>query len=79
MLIKVKAYPDWGEEKVVKRASDSYEVYVKEKPVAGLANKRITAVLAAFFGIAANKVRLIKGFKERSKVFEIYAKENSKT
>lgn len=71
MLIRVKAFPDAEEEGFVKKAENNYEITVKEKPVHGLANKAIIRVLADIFGVPAEKIRLIKGFKERSKIFEI--------
>lgn len=71
MLIKVKAFPGSKRQEVVKKAEDSFEVRVKQKPVMGLANKEARAMLASYFGIPELKVRLITGFKKRNKVFEV--------
>lgn len=72
MFIKVKVFAGWnGREEVVKRAQDSYEIKVKEKPVAGLANRRVVKIISSIFGVSEGKIRLIKGAREPSKIFEI--------
>ncbi|MBI2449968.1 MAG: DUF167 domain-containing protein [Candidatus Nealsonbacteria bacterium] len=71
MLIKVKVFPDAGQALVTKKSEDSFEVWVKEKPVRGLANRAVIDALARYFKISPEKIRLIKGFRESSKIFEI--------
>ncbi|MFA4999095.1 MAG: DUF167 domain-containing protein [Candidatus Paceibacterota bacterium] len=71
MLIKVKVFPCSKENEIVKKSEDSFEVYVKAKPVMGSANRAVVNLLSGFFKIPGEKVRLIKGFKERNKIFEI--------
>ena len=71
MLIKIKAFPGSNEEKIIKKSEDSFDVKVKEKPIMGQANRAIISVLADYFKISENKVRLIKGFRERNKIFDI--------
>jgi len=71
MLIKVKVFPDAGEEEIIKKSEDSFEVKVKAKPIMGMANRAVIAVLADYFKISPDKVRLIKGFRERNKIFSI--------
>jgi len=71
MLIKVKAHPCSKEEKLIKKSDDSFEIFVKEKPVMGLANKAIIKALSTFFNVPEGKARLIKGFRESNKIFEI--------
>ncbi|PIS39083.1 MAG: hypothetical protein COT34_00210 [Candidatus Nealsonbacteria bacterium CG08_land_8_20_14_0_20_43_11] len=56
---------------------DRFEIYTKEKPQKGEANKRAKAVLAAFFNVKEERIRLIKGFQERNKIFEIYGPKQS--
>lgn len=70
-MIKVKAFPGSKIEEIIKKSENSFDVKVKEKPVQGQANRAIIAVLADYFKISKNKVRLIKGFRERNKIFEI--------
>ena len=71
MLIKVKVFPKSKEEKVIKKSNDSFEVWVREEPKRGLANKAVIRVLASYFGVSESKIKLIKGFKKRNKIFEI--------
>jgi uncharacterized protein YggU (UPF0235/DUF167 family) len=71
MLIKVRAFPGEDEEEIIKKSEDSFDIKVKEKPVMGQANKGIIRVLAGYFNISESKIRLIKGFRERNKVFNI--------
>jgi len=44
---------------------------LKKKPENGLVNKRIIEILSSYFNLPKNKIRLIKGAKERKKIFEI--------
>jgi len=71
MLIKVKVFPNSKREEVIKKSEDSFEVKVKEKPEKGRANRGVVRVLGSYFKIPESKIRLIKGFKQRNKIFEI--------
>ncbi|MFH1451039.1 MAG: DUF167 domain-containing protein [bacterium] len=72
MLIRVKAFPEAKKEQLVEKTKNSFEIKVKEKAERGEANKRIIAVLAAYLNVSASKIRLIKGAKQSSKIFEIH-------
>ena len=71
MLIKVKAFANSKQEKIVKKKEDSFDVFVKEKAEDGKANKRIIEVLATYFNVKSWKIRMVKGAKERSKIFSV--------
>ena len=71
MLIKVKVFSHSKKQGIIKKSEDSFEIKVKEKPVKGLANKAVINVLSSYFKIPESKVRLIKGFKQRNKIFKI--------
>ncbi len=71
MLIKVKVFPCSKENEIFKKSEDSFEIYVKEKPVMGMANRAVVRSLSSFLKIPEERVRLIKGFRERNKIFEI--------
>ena len=71
MLIKVKVSPDSNREEVIKESEDSFQVAVRAKPIKGLANKAVIRVLSFYFKVPVSQIRLIKGFRERNKVFEI--------
>ena len=71
MIIKVKVFPNSKEEEIVQKAEDSFEVKVREKPVQGRANREVARVLSSYFNVSPANVRLIKGFRERNKMFEV--------
>ncbi|MDD2274523.1 MAG: DUF167 family protein [Candidatus Pacebacteria bacterium] len=71
MLIKVKASTLSKEDKVVKKNEDSFEVFVKAEAQRNMANKRIIELLAEYFDLPQHKVKIIKGFKESNKIFDI--------
>lgn len=71
MLIKVRVYPNSKTEKVLKKEEDSFEVRVKEKAEGGLANKAVFKILCSYFKISPSKIRLVKGARQRNKIFEI--------
>ena len=71
MLVKVKIFPNSKKEEIIKKSEDSFEVKVREKPEKGRANREAVRVLASYFKIPESKIRLIKGFKKRNKIFEI--------
>ena len=71
MKITVKAKPLAYEEKVKKVGQNSFEVWVKEPPVKGLANMEIANALDKYFDVSHNEVRLVSGFSSKNKIFEI--------
>jgi len=71
MLIKVKAYPSAGKKEIIKKEEDSFEIWIKEKPIQGQANRAVISVLVKYLNIDRTKIRLIKGGKTRNKIFEI--------
>ncbi len=71
MLIRVKVFPGSKKEEVIEKSENSFEVKIREKPERGEANKRLILVLASHFKVPKSKIRLIKGFKQRTKIFEI--------
>jgi uncharacterized protein YggU (UPF0235/DUF167 family) len=76
MLIKVKAFPNSKKTEIIQKSLDSFDVKVKEKPKNNEANLAIFQILAEYFHIKQSQLRLIKGGKERNKIFEII--ENGK-
>jgi len=71
MFIKVKSIPASKKEEVIKKTEDSFEIKVKEKPERGEANKRIKQILSEYFNVSLGRVILIKGAKQKSKIFNI--------
>ena len=71
MLIKVKVFPNSKKEEVIQKSKDSFEVKVRAKPIEGQANRAVTRALASFLKLPENKIRLMRGFKTRNKLFAI--------
>ncbi len=71
MLIKVKVFPNSKEEIIIKKSEDSFDVKIKEKSERGLANKAVIKILSSYFKIPISQIKLIKGAKQRNKIFEI--------
>ncbi len=71
MLIKIKVFPGSKQEKIVKKTEDSFEVRIKQKPIQGQANQSVINVLSLYFNIPNKRIKLVKGFRQRNKVFKI--------
>ncbi|MEA3295589.1 MAG: DUF167 domain-containing protein [Patescibacteria group bacterium] len=71
MLIRVKVFPNSNKREIIEKAENSFEIKVQEKPQNNLANEQVMEILASYFKITENSVKLIKGRKQRSKIFEI--------
>jgi len=71
MLIKVKAFPNSKISEIIKKSSDSFDIKIKEKPKNNEANLAIFKLLAEYFNIKQSQLRLIKGGKEKNKIFEV--------
>lgn len=71
MLIKVKTYPSAGKKEVIKKDKNSFEIWIKEKPIQGQANQSLATILSECLNIPRKNIRLIKGFKQRNKTFKI--------
>ncbi|MEO0102788.1 MAG: DUF167 domain-containing protein [candidate division WOR-3 bacterium] len=69
MFIKVKVFPSAQREEIIKKSEDTFEVKVKAKPERGEANKEVRRLLSFYFKIPEVKIRLVKGFQERNKIF----------
>jgi len=71
MFIKVKVFPNSKKKEIVKKSEDSFEIKVKEKPIKGEANRAVVELLADYLSLPAGRIRLIKGAKQRNKIFKI--------
>jgi len=71
MLIKVKAFPLSRNDKIIKKNEDSYDIFVEAKAERNMANKRIIEILSEYFKLPQHKIKMIKGFKESNKIFDI--------
>lgn len=68
MKISVKVHTNSSQEKIEKLDDKNYEVWIKEKPIAGKANDELMRFLKKYF---KKNVKIKSGFNSRKKVFEI--------
>jgi uncharacterized protein len=67
--VKIKLHPSSSQEKIAEVEKDKeYEVWIKEKPIDGKANKELVKILKKYF---KKDVSIIHGLKSRDKVVEI--------
>ncbi len=71
MKIFVKAKPNSNCESVEKIDDSHFVVAVEEPPVQGRANQAVIRALAGYFKIPAYQISLIRGFKEKNKIFTL--------
>ena len=71
MFLKVKVFPNSKKEEIIKKSEDEFEIKVKEKAEKGKANKRVKEVLAKYLNISEEKLVLVRGAKQRNKIFKI--------
>jgi uncharacterized protein (TIGR00251 family) len=71
MFLKVKVFTSAKKDEIVKLKDDEFEVRVREKAEKGKANRAVIKVIANYFKVDESRIKLVKGFKERNKIFEI--------
>lgn len=71
MLIRVKVFPGSKKKEIIKKSDGRFEVKVKAKPERGMANEAVIDALSSYFGVSASKIKLIKGSREKNKMFKI--------
>lgn len=67
--IKVKVHADEKKNRLLQKAPDSFEVWVKAPAQEGRANDAVRAVLAQQLDVPENKLSLIKGATSPAKIF----------
>ena len=70
MKIQVKVKPNSRTEELG-REGDSFVVKVKEPPKEGKANRAVIKLLEEHFSVPQSQVRILSGFRSRSKVIEV--------
>lgn len=68
-LVKVK--PNASVNKVIKTSDNQFEVFTTAPAKEGRANKAVIDLLAEYLKIAPSRIELIKGQKNKEKIFEI--------
>jgi len=71
MFIKLKVHPGSKTEKIIRKAGDAYEIWVKAPPERGLANASALRALAPALGVDVKKIFLVKGARSPAKIVKI--------
>ena len=66
---KVKVHAGEKKNRLVQKAPDGFEIWVKAPAEQGRANEAVRAILAQHLGVAENKLSLIKGATSPAKMF----------
>ncbi len=68
MKIKIKLHSGSSQEKIIKISGNSYEVWLKEKPIDNKANKSLEKLMKKYLN---RIVYVISGFTSRNKIIEV--------
>lgn len=71
MYIHVKVTAGAGKESWKKKSEDHFEISVKEKAERNMANTRVLELVAEYFKVSKNKVRIVNGHRHPSKLLII--------
>ncbi len=67
--LKVKVHAGEKKNRLLQKASDTFEIWVKAPAEQGRANEAVRTMLAQHLGAAENKLSLIKGATSPAKIF----------
>ncbi|PIR68213.1 hypothetical protein COU49_02625 [Candidatus Nomurabacteria bacterium CG10_big_fil_rev_8_21_14_0_10_35_16] len=68
MYLKVNVLAGAKKESFIKKSKDHFSISVKEKAERNMANVRVLELVAGYFGVTKNKVRIVNGHKHPSKL-----------
>jgi len=69
--IHVKVTAGAGKESFKKKSEDHFEISVREKAERNMANTRVLELVAEYFKLSKNKVRIVNGHKHPSKLLVV--------
>ncbi len=75
MYIHVKAHPNAKKQKIEQRKKYYFDIFCKEKAERNKVNNCIIRILASFFSVQENSIKIISGHKERKKLLFIKEKQ----
>ena len=70
-LVRVKVWPDAGEELLKEGKKGGLEVFVREPPLDNRANKRVCMLVARHFKVPVTFVRIVSGHHARGKILSV--------
>ena len=72
MLIKLKVRAGSKETRVLRKAEDSYEIWVRAPAEDGRANRAALAALAGALNLEAKRLHIVKGAASPNKIVKIF-------
>ena len=73
MHIKVRVKTGAKNESIREVSEGKFEISVREKPEANMANERVVALVALHLGVPVKKIRIVKGHHHQSKILSVAA------
>ncbi len=70
-LVRVKVWPDAGEEHLAEVKKGGLEIFVREPPLDNRANKRVCALVARHYKVPVKDVRIVSGHRTRGKILSV--------
>lgn len=77
MIVQVRVKPGSKRGDLVVESSPYLDVFLREKPIDGLANQALIALLAKHFSVNKASVRIVSGSSSRIKLVEIGGPEGT--
>ncbi|MEK7156631.1 MAG: DUF167 family protein [Patescibacteria group bacterium] len=70
-LVRVKVWPDAGEEYLEEGKKGGLEIFVREPPQGNRANKRVCVLVARHYKVSVKNVRIVSGHRTRGKILSV--------
>ena len=71
MLVRVKVIPDSKKDEINQIGENLFEIKTKFPAKQGLANKAVVKLVADYFNLPENQIKITKGRKQKSKILTV--------
>ena len=71
MYIKVRVLAGAKKEQFIQESKDHFKISVREKAERNMANRRVLEIIANYFHLPKNKVRIVSGHHSPGKILSI--------
>ena len=71
MQVRVRVTAGAKRETIEELSNTRLEIAVKQKPAQGAANVRVVEIVARYYKVPKNKVRIVRGHATPSKILEV--------
>jgi uncharacterized protein (TIGR00251 family) len=70
-LLNVKVFPGSRKKSIIRKEDGSLEIHIPAPPEKGRANKFAIDTAAEFLGVSPSRIRIVRGAREKKKIFSI--------